>query len=80
MYIKPQFITDLIQLIMLIGSTRPKFVWVHLDLSDYVEVPKAELLKQSLHCDKHSGQLFLIFPHFSLTLHLGGSRIVPGCL
>ena len=26
MYIKPQFITDLIQLIMLIGSTRPKFV------------------------------------------------------
>jgi len=74
--------TDLIQLIMLIGSTRPKFVQVHLNLGDHVGVPKEALLKQSLHCDKHNGQLILIFhfTHFSLTLHFGGSRIVPGCL
>ena len=30
---------------------------------DHVEVPKAILLKQCLHCDKHNGQLILIFSH-----------------
>ena len=30
---------------------------------DHVGVPKAVLLKQSLHCDKHNGQPILIFSH-----------------
>lgn len=30
---------------------------------DHVGVPKAVLLKQSLHRDKHNGQLILIFSH-----------------
>ena len=30
---------------------------------DHVGVAKAVLLKQSLHCDKHNGQLILIFLH-----------------
>ena len=30
---------------------------------DHVGIPKAVLLKQSLHCEKHNGQLILIFSH-----------------
>ena len=46
------------------------------------KVPKAALLKQSLHClhcDVHYGWLILIVSHGLFQSFLGGSRIAPGC-